>query len=54
MALTHAAAATHDDHSTLPQLATTLYAALDAGMPPSTIRSVIPTREATPIPGTTL
>jgi hypothetical protein len=54
MALTHAAAATHDDHSTLPHLATIIYAALDTGMPPSRIRSVIPTREATPIPGTTL
>ena len=54
MALTHTAAAARDDDSTLPRLATMMYAALEAGIPPSTIRKVIPDRDATPIPGTTL
>jgi hypothetical protein len=54
VALTHAAAATREDHSTLPRLTTMIHAALQAGMPPSRIRSVIPSRDTTPIPGTTL
>jgi hypothetical protein len=54
MALTYAAAATRDDNSTLPQLAAIIHSALQAGMPPTSIRSVIPDREATPIPGTQL
>ena len=54
MALTYAAAATCDDDSALPRLATIIHSALQAGMPPSRIRSVIPSRDATPIPGTTL
>jgi hypothetical protein len=54
MALAQAAAATQTDNSGLPQLSTTLYAALEAGMPPSKIRSVIPSRDTAPIPGTTL
>lgn len=54
MALTHAAAATQHDTANLPRLITTLYAALEAGMPPSKIRAVIPDRDTTPIPGTTL
>ena len=54
MALTYAAEATRDDDSALPRLATTIYTALQAGMPPSKIRSVIPNRDTTPIPGTTL
>ena len=51
MALTHAAAATHDDDSTLPRLATMVDTALQAGMPPSRIRSVIPNRQTSPHPG---
>ena len=35
MALTYAAEATRDDDSTLPRLATIIYSALQAGMPPS-------------------
>lgn len=54
MALTHAAAATQGDHTALPRLTATLYAALEAGMPPSKIRAVIPSRDTTPIPGTAL
>lgn len=54
MAVTHAAAATRDDDTTLPRLTTTIYTALQAGMPPSKIRSVIPSRDTTPIPGTAL
>ena len=54
MALTYAAEAARDDDSALPRLATTIYTALQAGMPPSKIRSVIPNRDTTPIPGTTL
>lgn len=54
MALTHAAAATRAEGGALPRLTTTLYAALEAGMPPSKIRAVIPSRETTPIPGTAL
>lgn len=54
MALGQAAAATADDDSTLPRLAEMIYTALEAGMPPSRIRAVIPTRDKTPIPGTTL
>ena len=54
MALGHAATATNDDDSALPRLAELIYTALEAGMPPSRIRAVIPTRDKTPIPGTTL
>jgi hypothetical protein len=54
LALGHAAVATEDDDSALPRLAEIIYTALDAGMPPSRIRSVIPDRNAAPIPGTTL
>ena len=54
MALGHAAAATADDNSPLPRLAEIIYTALEAGMPPSRIRDVIPTRDTTPIPGTNL
>lgn len=54
MALTHAAAATRDDDSTLPRLAAMVDTALQAGMPPSRIRSVIPNRQKAPIPGTEL
>ena len=54
MAVTHAAAAVQADNSALPRLTTTILAALQAGMPPSRIRSVIPSRDTTPIPGTTL
>lgn len=54
MALGHAAAATAEDDSELPRLAEIIYTALEAGMPPSRIRSVIPTRGETPIPGTAL
>jgi hypothetical protein len=54
LAITHAAAATQTDNTVLPRLTTTLYAALEAGMPPSKIRSLIPSRNATPIPGTAL
>ena len=54
MALTYAGEATRDDDSTLPHLAAMIYAALQAGMPPTKIRAVIPTRDKTPIPGTDL
>ena len=54
LALGHAATATRDDHSALPRLAEIIYTALEAGLPPSRIRSVIPSRKTTPIPGTTL
>ncbi|MDT5096498.1 MAG: hypothetical protein QOC76_235 [Mycobacterium sp.] len=54
MALTYAATAARDDHSALPRLAAITHSALQAGMPLSSIRSVIPSREATPIPGTEL
>jgi Domain of unknown function (DUF4192) len=54
LALTYAAAATQDDNSELPNLANMLQAALRTGMPPSRIRSLIPTRDTSPIPGTTL
>ena len=54
MALIHAAAATRDDDSTLPRLAAMVDTALQAGMPPSRIRSVIPNRQKAPIPGTEL
>jgi hypothetical protein len=54
MALSYAAEATRDDDSTLPRLASIIYSALQAGMPPSKIRSVIPDRSTTPIPGTAL
>jgi hypothetical protein len=54
MALGHAAAAIADDDSTLPQLAGIIHSALETGIPPSRIRSVIPTRDKAPIPGTTL
>jgi hypothetical protein len=54
MALTYAAAATRDDDSALPRLTTIIHTALQAGMPPSRIRSLIPSRERHPIPGTNL
>jgi hypothetical protein len=54
LALGQAAAATNEDHSTLPRLAEIIYTVLEAGMPPSRIRTVIPSRETSPIPGTTL
>ena len=54
MALTRAGEATRDDNSALPRLAALICVALQAGMPPSKIRGVIPTREKTPIPGTDL
>lgn len=54
MALTYAAEAARDDDSALPRLATIIYSALQAGMPPSKIRSVIPDRSTTPIPGSAL
>ncbi len=54
MALTYAGEAVRDDHSMLPALATLLCTALQTGMPPARIRAVIPTREKTPIPGTSL
>jgi Domain of unknown function (DUF4192) len=53
-ALSHAAAAVRAENCTLPRLAATLTAGLEAGLPPSTIRGIIPSRNATPIPGTTL
>lgn len=53
MALAFAAAATREDDSALPRLAATIYTALQAGVPPSKIRSVVPNRDTKPIPGTT-
>jgi hypothetical protein len=54
MALTYAGEAVRDENGTLPALAAMLYTALQTGMPPARIRAVIPTREKTPIPGTSL
>jgi hypothetical protein len=54
MALTYAGEAVRDDDSTLPALAAMLYTALQAGMPPAKVRTVIPTRDKTPIPGSHL
>jgi hypothetical protein len=54
IALTHAAAASRDANATLPRLAEMLSCALQSGMPPAKIRAIIPDRDKTPIPGTTL
>jgi hypothetical protein len=54
IALTHAGEAAHDAHEEMPTLAVMLATALQNGLPPSTIRRVIPSREKTPIPGTDL
>ena len=52
MALTHAAAAVHQSGTALPRLAAMVQMALQSGLPPTTIRGVIPSREKTSIPGT--
>jgi len=54
MALTHAVAAAREAGTTLPRLAEIVQAALQSGLPPTTIRGIIPSREKTPIPGTDL
>jgi Domain of unknown function (DUF4192) len=50
IALTHAAAATRDDNSTLPRLGLMLSTALQEGMPPSKIRAIIPAQDSTRTP----
>jgi hypothetical protein len=50
----HAATDARDDDSDLPTLAGLLLTALRDGLPPNMLRTVIPTRQKAPIPGTTL
>jgi hypothetical protein len=54
MALTHAVAAARETNTALPRLGAMVQTALQSGLPPTTIRGVIPSREKTPIPGTDL
>jgi hypothetical protein len=50
----HAATDARDDDSDLPTLAGLLLTALRDGLPPNVLRTVIPTHQKAPIPGTTL
>lgn len=54
LALHHADTATRADGSELPALAELLHTALQNGLPPATLSTIIPTRQKAPIPGTTL